>query len=131
VFTPQVDVRARRPAVSQSLGTPPRPLAGDRRPAESTGSSRPWISARSSPHTSVRSTCWSGSTQFAWTGALLRSITVLLAVGFLAALDLPEIGEALAVAMLLEGSVQRARGRVGIIAQLADARTDRQLWAER
>jgi serine/threonine-protein kinase len=44
---------------------------------------------------------------------------------------LREIGEALGVASILEGSVQRVGNRVRIEAKLFDARTDRQLWAER
>ena len=41
-----------------------------------------------------------------------------------------EIGQALGVAHLLEGSVQRAAGRVRVTAQLIDTRTDAHLWAE-
>ena len=48
-----------------------------------------------------------------------------------AAHNLREIAEALGVAHLLAGSVQRAGGRVRVSAQLIDARTDTQLWAER
>ena len=44
---------------------------------------------------------------------------------------LREIGAALGVAHVLEGTVQRAGGRVRVSAQLIDARTDSQLWAER
>jgi TolB-like protein/class 3 adenylate cyclase/Flp pilus assembly protein TadD len=43
---------------------------------------------------------------------------------------LREIGAALGVAHVLQGSVQRAGNRVRVNAQLADARTDRQLWAQ-
>jgi serine/threonine-protein kinase len=42
-----------------------------------------------------------------------------------------EIANALGVAHVLEGTVQRAGGRVRVSAQLIDARTDSQLWAER
>ena len=42
-----------------------------------------------------------------------------------------EIANALGVAHVLEGTVQRAGGRVRVTAQLIDARTDTQLWAER
>jgi TolB-like protein/Tfp pilus assembly protein PilF len=42
-----------------------------------------------------------------------------------------EIANALGVAHVLEGTVQRAGGRVRVTAQLIDARTDAQLWAER
>jgi TolB-like protein/Tfp pilus assembly protein PilF len=45
--------------------------------------------------------------------------------------NLREIGKALGVAHLLAGSVQRAGDRVRVSAQLIDARTDTQLWAER
>jgi TolB-like protein/class 3 adenylate cyclase/Tfp pilus assembly protein PilF len=45
--------------------------------------------------------------------------------------NLREIGKALGVAYLLEGSVQRAGGRVRVNAQLIDARTDTHVWAER
>jgi TolB-like protein/class 3 adenylate cyclase/Tfp pilus assembly protein PilF len=45
--------------------------------------------------------------------------------------NLREIAEALGVAHLLAGSVQRAGSRVRVSAQLIDARTDTQLWAER
>jgi len=44
---------------------------------------------------------------------------------------LREIGKGLGVAHLLAGSVQRAGDRVRVSAQLIDARTDTQLWAER
>jgi TolB-like protein/Tfp pilus assembly protein PilF len=44
--------------------------------------------------------------------------------------NLREIGVALGVAHVLQGSVQRAGNRVRVNAQLADARTDRQLWAQ-
>ena len=45
--------------------------------------------------------------------------------------NLREVAEALGVAHLLAGSVQRAGSRVRVSAQLIDARTDTQLWAER
>jgi TolB-like protein/class 3 adenylate cyclase/Tfp pilus assembly protein PilF len=45
--------------------------------------------------------------------------------------NLPDIAKALGVAHVLEGSVQRAGGRVRVNAQLIDARTDSHLWAER
>ena len=41
-----------------------------------------------------------------------------------------EIGTQLGVAHLLEGSVQRSGGKVRVIAQLIDARTDAHLWAQ-
>jgi TolB-like protein/class 3 adenylate cyclase/Tfp pilus assembly protein PilF len=44
--------------------------------------------------------------------------------------NLHEIGAALGVAHVVEGSVQRAANRVRVNAQLIDARTDRQLWAQ-
>jgi TolB-like protein/Tfp pilus assembly protein PilF len=44
--------------------------------------------------------------------------------------NLREIAKALGVAHVLEGSVQRADGRVRVSAQLIDARTDAHLWAE-
>jgi TolB-like protein/class 3 adenylate cyclase/Tfp pilus assembly protein PilF len=44
--------------------------------------------------------------------------------------NLREIGQALGVAHLLEGSVQRAAGKVRVNAQLIDARTDAHLWAQ-
>src|SRR5262249_54122197 len=44
--------------------------------------------------------------------------------------NLREIGTALGVAHVVEGSVQRAGNRVRVNAQLTDARTDRQLWAQ-
>src|SRR5947208_2686114 len=47
-----------------------------------------------------------------------------------AARNLREIGKALGVAYLLEGSVQRADNRLGVNAQLVDARTDAHLWAQ-
>ncbi len=43
--------------------------------------------------------------------------------------NLREIGQQLGVAHVLEGSVQRAGGRVRVNAQLVDARTDAHLWA--
>jgi TolB-like protein/class 3 adenylate cyclase/Tfp pilus assembly protein PilF len=43
--------------------------------------------------------------------------------------NLREIGKQLGVAHLLEGSVQRASGKVRVIAQLIDARNDAHLWA--
>jgi TolB-like protein/class 3 adenylate cyclase/Flp pilus assembly protein TadD len=45
--------------------------------------------------------------------------------------NLREIATDLGVAHVLEGSVQRAGGRVRVNAQLIDARTDTHLWAER
>ncbi len=45
--------------------------------------------------------------------------------------DLREIAKALGVVHVLEGTVQRAGGRVRVNAQLIDARTDSQVWAER
>src|SRR5436189_3334710 len=45
--------------------------------------------------------------------------------------NLREVATALGVAHVLEGTVQRAGGRVRVNAQLIDARTDSQLWAER
>jgi TolB-like protein/class 3 adenylate cyclase/Tfp pilus assembly protein PilF len=44
--------------------------------------------------------------------------------------NLREIGQALGVAHLLEGSVQRAADRVRVNAQLIDARSDAHLWAQ-
>jgi tetratricopeptide (TPR) repeat protein len=44
--------------------------------------------------------------------------------------NLHEIGKTLRVAHLLEGSVQRASGKVRVIAQLIDVRTDAHLWAQ-
>ena len=44
--------------------------------------------------------------------------------------DLREIGEALGVAYVVEGSVRRHTGRVRVAAQLIDTRTNTQLWAE-
>ena len=43
---------------------------------------------------------------------------------------LPQIGQELGVASILEGSVQRAEDRVHINVQLIDAATDEHLWAE-
>jgi TolB-like protein/class 3 adenylate cyclase/Tfp pilus assembly protein PilF len=45
--------------------------------------------------------------------------------------NLRELADDLGVAHVLEGTVQRADGRVRVNAQLIDARTDSQLWAER
>lgn len=42
----------------------------------------------------------------------------------------PQVGEELGVATILEGGVQRAGSRVRINVQLIDARTDEHLWAE-
>ena len=47
-----------------------------------------------------------------------------------AARNLPEIGQALGVAHVVEGSVQRVANRVRVSAQLIDARTDAHLWGE-
>src|SRR5437899_71453 len=44
--------------------------------------------------------------------------------------NLREIGQQLGVAHLLEGSVQRAGGKVRVNAQLIDARTDGHQWAQ-
>ena len=44
--------------------------------------------------------------------------------------NLREIGQQLGVAHLLEGSVQRAGGKVRVNAQLIDARNDAHLWAQ-
>ena len=45
--------------------------------------------------------------------------------------NLREIANALGVAHVVEGSVQRAANRVRVSAQLIDARTDTHVWAER
>jgi len=45
--------------------------------------------------------------------------------------NLREIGEALGVASVLEGSVQRSGSRVRIQAHLMDAASDREIWADR
>jgi eukaryotic-like serine/threonine-protein kinase len=45
--------------------------------------------------------------------------------------NLREIAKALGVSHVVEGSVQRAGGRVRVSAQLIDARNDAHLWAER
>src|SRR5882724_1541542 len=44
--------------------------------------------------------------------------------------NIREIGRQLGVAYIMEGSVQRARNRLRINAQLIDARTDTHIWAE-
>jgi TolB-like protein/Tfp pilus assembly protein PilF len=44
--------------------------------------------------------------------------------------SLREIGKELGVATILEGSVRRAEGKVRIVGQLIDARTDEHIWAE-
>jgi TolB-like protein/Tfp pilus assembly protein PilF len=44
--------------------------------------------------------------------------------------NLREIGRQLGVAYIMEGSVQRARDRLRINAELIDARTDSHIWAE-
>src|SRR5207247_1305085 len=44
--------------------------------------------------------------------------------------NMREIGRQLGVAYIMEGSVQRARDRIRINAQLIDARTDSHVWAE-
>jgi TolB-like protein/class 3 adenylate cyclase len=44
--------------------------------------------------------------------------------------NLREIGEQLGVTHVVEGSVQRSGNRVRVNAELVDARTDRQLWAQ-
>ncbi len=45
--------------------------------------------------------------------------------------NMREIGEALGVTHVLEGSVRRAGDRVAVNVQLIDTRSDRQLWAKR
>ncbi len=45
--------------------------------------------------------------------------------------NLPEIAQALKVAHVVEGSVQRAGNRVRVSAQLIDARNDTHVWAEK
>jgi TolB-like protein len=44
--------------------------------------------------------------------------------------NLREIGQQLGVAHVVEGSVQRSGNRVRVNAQLVDARTNRQVWAQ-
>ena len=58
-----------------------------------------------------------------------RTSTLQYRVG--AQRNLREIAKALGVAHVLAGSVQRAGNRVRVSAQLIDARTDSQVWAER
>jgi TolB-like protein/Flp pilus assembly protein TadD len=48
-----------------------------------------------------------------------------------AKLKLPEIAQALKVAHVLEGAVQRSANRVRVSAQLIDARDDTHIWAEK
>lgn len=43
--------------------------------------------------------------------------------------NIPEIGQQLGVAFVLQGSVQRERNKLRVSAQLIDARSDEQLWA--
>ena len=45
-------------------------------------------------------------------------------------IPIPQVGEELGVATILEGGVQRAGSRVRINVQLIDAKTDEHLWAE-
>jgi len=45
--------------------------------------------------------------------------------------NLPEIAQALKVAHVLEGSVQRSANRVRVSAQLIDARNDTHVWADK
>ncbi len=45
--------------------------------------------------------------------------------------NLREIGEALGVSSILEGSVRRDGAQVAVTVQLIDTRNDRQIWAER
>ncbi|PYJ09021.1 MAG: adenylyl cyclase, partial [Verrucomicrobia bacterium] len=45
--------------------------------------------------------------------------------------NLPEIAQALKVAHVLEGSVQRSGNRVRVSAQLIDARNDTHVWVEK
>src|SRR5207245_3038175 len=45
--------------------------------------------------------------------------------------NLRKVAKELGVAHVLGGSVQRTGGRVRVSAQLIDARTDRQVWADR
>jgi len=44
--------------------------------------------------------------------------------------DLRQVGRALGVSHLLEGTVRRSKGKVHVNAQLVDARTDTHVWAE-
>lgn len=62
----------------------------------------------------------------------LRVISRTSVMGYLANAkrDLREIGQALGVAYVVEGSVRRDGGRVRVAAQLIDTRTNTQLWAE-
>lgn len=62
----------------------------------------------------------------------LRVISRTSVMGYLANAkrDLREIGQALGVAHVVEGSVRRHGGRVRVAAQLIDTRTNTQLWAE-
>ncbi|MEP6955650.1 MAG: hypothetical protein ABI883_02405 [Chthoniobacterales bacterium] len=58
------------------------------------------------------------------------SRTSVMQYGSGGARNVREIGLQLGVAHVLEGSVRRAGNRVRVTAQLIDARSDRQLWAE-
>src|SRR5687767_882852 len=62
----------------------------------------------------------------------LRVISRTSVMGYVANTkrDLREIGKALGVAHVVEGSVRRDGGRVRVAAQLIDTRTNTQLWAE-
>jgi serine/threonine protein kinase/tetratricopeptide (TPR) repeat protein len=60
----------------------------------------------------------------------LKVISRNSAMSFRGAHNRQQIGRALNVSHVLEGSVQRSDGRVHVNAQLIDARTDRHVWAQ-
>src|SRR5262249_36933849 len=61
-------------------------------------------------------------------GVILRTSVMQYKEG---ARNLREIADALGVASVVEGSVQRAGNRARVEAKLIDARSDRQVWADR
>ena len=44
--------------------------------------------------------------------------------------NIKKIASELGVANILEGSIQRANGRIRVIGQLIDTKTDEHIWAE-
>ena len=60
----------------------------------------------------------------------LKVISRSSVMSYRGARNIPQIGRALNVSHMLEGSVRRQAGRIHLNAQLIDTRTDRTVWAE-
>jgi len=62
--------------------------------------------------------------------AALKVISRTSVMQYRGARNIPQVGNALRVSHVLEGSVRRSASRIHLNAQLIDTRTDKHVWAE-